>query len=487
MKQTLVLGGPGSGKTTRLLTIMEECLARGVAPAEIAFVTFSKAAAEEARQRAMERFSLASKALPYFRTIHSLCFHELGLRSADVMGPPQLRELADLIGEELSGREEGNAPALSTTGDALLFLEQYARTTRTTLDDAWRDHGAALDWYRLIRFVKSYTAFKEDLALLDFTDMLERYVHQAWPAVPVRVAIVDEAQDLTLLQWAVVHQAFAKAEELWIGGDDDQAVHRWAGAATEYLLSLPYERQVLPVSHRLPRQVFDIAAGVVGRIAHRYPKVWQPAAHTGAVEWLGRPDELELGAGTWLLLGRTRRMLEQLEATARHRGVTYSIRGRSAVVAWHVQAIQLYERLRAGRGAVGPEEARVVCKAMGRTPAADLAEDATWDATALGIDTAPIWHDALVGIPLDDREYYLACLRRGEKLHQPPRVRIETIHGSKGAEADYVLLLTDMSYHTHRGFELDPDSEHRVFYVGLTRAKVGLYIVPPQTQYGYRL
>ncbi len=98
-----------------------------------------------------------------------------------------------------------------------------------------------------------------------------------------------------------------------------------------------------------------------------------------------------------------------------------------------------------------------------------------------------IWHDALVVIPIEVREYYLSCLRRGEKLAEPPRVRVETFHGAKGAEADHVLMLTDMTYRTQRGFEVDPDSEHRVFYVGMTRAKETLSIVTPRTPYGYRL
>ena len=108
-------------------------------------------------------------------------------------------------------------------------------------------------------------------------------------------------------------------------------------------------------------------------------------------------------------------------------------------------------------------------------------------AAELGWDARPIWHDALTGIAVEDREYYLAVMRRGGKLTDDARVRIETIHGAKGAEATGVVLSTDMTYKTSKGMELNPDSEHRVFFVGLTRAIERMVCVEPRTQYAYRL
>ena len=57
-KQTLILGPPGTGKTTRLISIMEKEIARGVKPERIAFVSFTKKATEEAADRAAEKFGL---------------------------------------------------------------------------------------------------------------------------------------------------------------------------------------------------------------------------------------------------------------------------------------------------------------------------------------------------------------------------------------------------------------------------------------------
>ena len=282
----------------------------------------------------------------------------------------------------------------------------------------------------------------------------------------------------------MVERAFAAAEELWVAGDDLQSIHRWAGAAEDKFLNLGYAREVLPLSHRLPRTVFNLAASVAATVKKKYDRVWFPADREGRVAWFGSPDEVDLSAGSWLLLARTRAQLGGLTAAARDQGVIYRVKGEASVTPWHVRAIRAHEALRAGK-AVEAEEVALVYRASGvRRP---VPESGSKTAAELGYDARLIWHDALVAVPLETREYYLTCLRRGEKLTAEPRVRVETIHGAKGAEADHVLLLTDLTFRTQRGFELDPDAERRVFYVGLTRAKETLNLVAPQTQYGYPL
>lgn len=487
MKKTLVIGGPGAGKTTRLLEVMERAMKAGTRPERIAFVSFTNAAVDEARSRAKDAFGFEAKELPYFRTLHSLAFRELGMKRGDVLGQGHLNEVAELTGELFGpGFSSDEGPAAGMSADPLLTLDHYARTTGRTLRGAWEDHGGEMDWFRLKRFTDAYAAYRDDKGLVDFTDMLERYASGPGTPLPVDVAIIDEAQDLTLLQWRVALKAFANASELWVAGDDLQSIHRWAGAAEDYFLSLDgYEHEILPVSHRLPQAVFDLAGEVAARVTRKYERAWTHSGRQGAVNWFAQPEEVSLEQGTWLLLARTRAQLVGLVAVAREQGVVYRLKGASSVDKAHVAAIQAHEALRAGKVVPGADAAAVM-KAAGRRDAR-IVEDDTYSAADLDYDASPIWHDALVGIPLETREYYLACLRRGGKLTQEPRIKIETIHGAKGAQAHHVLLLTDLTYRTQRGYELDPDSEHRVFYVGLTRASETLNLVAPREVYGYAL
>lgn len=456
----------------------------GIPPSAIAFVSFTRAAVQEAKDRAVKRFKLSEKELPYFRTLHSLAFRELGLTSRDVLSEEHLAELSLATGELVSDlNPTAEAPVkTSRNADELLTIDHLARTTQRGLEGAWRDHGGDVDWFRLKRFSEAYRRYKTERGLLDFTDMLTAYSTAHVPAAPVQLAIADEAQDFTLAQHRVLEKAFGKADELYLAGDDLQSIHRWAGAAEDYFLSLPYERQVLPLSHRLPMEIFDYAESLAKRISRRYPKDWRPQDRHGRIQWINQVEEADLHTGTWLLLARTRAQLNELASAAREQGVVYSLKGEPSVKPSHVIAIKTYEALRAGKRVEGSDVLEVL-RFMGVQR--EVNEKQTVTAEELKIDCRPIWHDALIRLPLDDREYYLTCLRRGEKLTEAPRVRVETIHGAKGAEAERTLLLTDLTYRTQRGYELDPDSEYRVFYVGLTRASEELYLAAPRTPYGF--
>jgi len=88
-----------------------------------------------------------------------------------------------------------------------------------------------------------------------------------------------------------------------------------------------------------------------------------------------------------------------------------------------------------------------------------------------------IWHEAMDKIPDGDRAYITALLRRGEKFNAKPRIRLSTIHGAKGGEAQNVVILPDL---TAAALESSGDDLHRVFYVGVTRALQNLYILEPE-------
>ena len=105
-----------------------------------------------------------------------------------------------------------------------------------------------------------------------------------------------------------------------------------------------------------------------------------------------------------------------------------------------------------------------------------------------GLLDAPIWHEALTRIPEDKRDYLVAVLRRKTKLSTMNRIRLSTIHGAKGGEADNVLLMMDLSPKFAAEMQKNGDNVHRLFYVGITRAKKALHLVlPKHTEKGFRL
>ncbi len=486
MTTKLVLGGPGSGKTERVLRVVEEALERGTPPDRIAVVSFTRRAAYEARDRAVDRFGFDPEDAPYFRTLHSLAFRSLGLTRDAVVGRIDWEALEELLGARFTGRtgaEDGMAVGVPL-GDRMVAIEGYARARCISLEEAWREHDEAVGWWALQRFDATYRRYKEDLGRWDFSDMIEAFPVHCDP-VPVDLAILDEAQDLTTAQWRMARHAFSRARERWIAGDDDQAIYRWAGADVEHFLSLRVEREVLPTSHRLPVEVFEESRRVISQVERRYAKDFVPKGHRGRVSWVTPETPVDLSEGTWLALARNHAQLADLERAARAQGVVYRTTRGVSVDPEHVRAIRAWEALRRGGRVVGASVNLAQRLRKGSVPVAD--EEATYALADLGIEDAPIWHEALDKLQAETREYYVVALRGKEKLDAEPRVRISTIHGAKGAEADHVLLRLDVSSRTFRSYQRSPDDEHRVFYVGMTRARKSLTLVESWDRRAYRV
>jgi superfamily I DNA/RNA helicase len=105
-----------------------------------------------------------------------------------------------------------------------------------------------------------------------------------------------------------------------------------------------------------------------------------------------------------------------------------------------------------------------------------------------GLNTDVIWHEALTKIGEEKRDYIISLLRRGTKLSGKVNIKLSTIHGAKGGEADNVLLLTDLSTKFASEYDKNPDDVNRLLYVGITRARQSLHIVLPKNERkGFRL
>ena len=95
--------------------------------------------------------------------------------------------------------------------------------------------------------------------------------------------------------------------------------------------------------------------------------------------------------------------------------------------------------------------------------------------------------DSIDTVSAFDITYLRRLERIGEDIKGEPRIRVSTIHQAKGGECDNVVVLLDLGRLVYKSYLKNPDDEHRVFYVGITRVKNNLFIVNPQTEYSYRI
>lgn len=498
----IILGPPGTGKTTTLLGMVEAELARGTPPDRIGYVSFTKRAAEEATQRACERFNLKRADFPYFRTLHSLCFKQMGLTRGDVLEGDKLEEFGDYVGAKISRRfsmEEGITFGFER-GDRLIFMENLARVRCIPLRQQYDEFDDNQSWFELDRFSRSLVDFKADRGLIDYTDMLDQFARASWSPT-LDVLFVDEAQDLSQLQWRVVQKLMQSARETIFAGDDDQAIYRWAGADVEHWINLEGDVQVLGQSWRVPRSVQARAAEVIGRVKHRRPKQWSPRDAEGLVQSHRDFDDVDISGEDILVLGRNRMVLDRVEQNIRSAGYLYEYQGRQSIKPSTLDAVMTWERLRQGKGEVTAKQAvkmydlmslkTRVARGHKKLPAFQPDEVITMQSLlekgGLACSPEMLWYDALDRLPMQEVAYIRAARRRGEDFRKAPRIRLSTIHGIKGGEGRQVILMTDMATRTHEEMGLSPEDEARVWYVAVTRAKEELHIISPRTARYYDL
>lgn len=488
---SLIFGPPGTGKTTTLVEIFSKHLLAGTPMDRMAYVSFTKRAATEAKERVAKKHGINPASLRWFRTLHSLAYQFLGIQRTEVMGPKDYARISLMMGQPLSIPGVPHAIADGATyGDKILFYESQARVKGLTLTQLWK----SLPTHEAIALADMLHAeyvlmrYKKNTRKLDFIDLINRFV-EVGKASAFDVVIVDEAQDLSPRQWDMVEIICKGCKNVYVAGDDDQAIFQWAGADAAQMLRLRGwgEEHILPVSYRVPPAIKGVADQIIARVTGaRAQKVWSANPHTiGRLVKVPVWHNLDCSSGSWLFLARSQYMLEDIVWWCQNQGYLYEsavefgpVRNETirAFLAWRKllaggtvfadQALALYDSLRRGVGYTHGHKARVQ-----RQPA----------------DTLFTLKDLQKNYGLmlkagDPMELVLGratpteiAFFRSSKNNDP--IRISTIHAVKGAEADHVVLLTDMSAATYQGFQVNPDPEHRLWYVAVTRAKQTLIVV----------
>ena len=484
----IILGPPGTGKTTKLLSLVESHLSEGIRPEHIGYLAFTKKAADEAAERAFIKFDYTKDDLPYFRTIHSLCFRQLNLKRSDVMTKTHYQELGEMLGLEVDGGTdmgEGQIFGMKT-GDKLFFLENLSRVKQISLQMAYNKYNDDdVQWFELERLQRALVKYKEKRKIIDYTDMLVKCLNiKSFPKL--RILFVDEAQDLSKIQWDIINEIGKDTEVIYIAGDDDQAIYRWAGADVDQFIGLEGTSTVLNKSYRVPTSIWELATKLSVRIKSRIPKEFKPREEKGEVRYYMDPEDVDLSKDSWYLLARNGYMLGQLENICIKNGYPFTIVGRrSPLNAEALQAIRFWTRLSKGESIVG-SGIKLIYKYMVTRCPRGINPEGYYTISDFNLKPG-IWHERLNKIDTKRREYYIMLLKRGEDLKKDPRIKISTIHGVKGGEADHVLIMTDIAPRTYREMHALPDDEIRVFYVAVTRAKKSLHIVQPNTNMAFDL
>jgi superfamily I DNA/RNA helicase/RecB family exonuclease len=321
----LVLAGPGTGKTTTIVeAVVDRIAARGIDPARLLVLTFSRKAAHELRERIALRLARTTRqplALTFHSYAYALVRREYVLAGDEppvlLSGPEQLLEVRRLLrGEAADGGAtwpERLRPALATRGFAAELRDFLLRATERGLDGrGLAELGARRgrdDWVSAGRFLDAYAA-RFDLAPVpayDYSEivriaggLLRRKAVRDRERDAYDAICVDEYQDTDPAQEEMLRQLAGDGRELIAVGDPDQSIYAFRGADVEAIRRFP-ERFRAPdgqpaqvVALRTGRRSGPVLLAASRRVAARMPAALVTAGGGAAAGAPRRPGHRDL-------------------------------------------------------------------------------------------------------------------------------------------------------------------------------------------------
>lgn len=267
----LLLAVPGSGKTTVLVTRLGYMIyAKGIAPEKILTVTYTVAATEDMAARFASQFGTDMADRLTFKTINGICagiIHTYGRKTGRT--PFALLNDEKVIADTLAKIYQKTERTYATESDlqTVRTLITYIKNSMLTETEI-RELDKTADM-KISAIYKEYNTWLREQKLMDYDDQMV-YAYTMLQRFPELLRLyqdkfpylcVDEAQDTSKIQHAIIALLASKTENLFMVGDEDQSIYGFRAAYPEALLS--FEKNHPGAKMLLMEENFRSGAGIV--------------------------------------------------------------------------------------------------------------------------------------------------------------------------------------------------------------------------------
>lgn len=508
-----VLAGAGTGKTRAITHRIAYGVRTGVyAPDRVLAVTFTRKAAGELQGRLRGLGAEGVRA----QTFHGAALAQLGHFWPQVIGGAAPQILSGKV-SAVSQVAEAHGTRLGSESLRDVASEIEWRKTSMLSIDAYAEHVSerpipmGLTPEQLIELHRGYAALLEERRQIDFEDVLVLMTGmlEAEPAVALQVReryrffTVDEFQDVSPLQHALLGVWLGDRDDVCVVGDASQTIYSFAGASSSYLLRFgvahPNAREVRlernyrsaePIVRVANRLMRDRPGALTLRATRDATGADKTAPRPPTFEWFAADRDEARGvadsiaaamrsgtpASEIAILYRTNAQSAHYEEALRQRGISFRVHGAQRFFdrADVRQAVMMI------RGEAKVADTRPlfqivsdVLRSIGWSAKAPegAAEREKWEALSALltlVDEMP----AGAGIAAFSEE----ILARQRTQHEPTveAVTLSAIHAAKGLEwslVHVVGLAEGLLPITHAVDDESIEEERRLAYVAYTRAK----------------
>ena len=278
----LVLAGPGSGKTLTIVNRVKYLIEKQkVRPEEILVVTFTRFAAAEMKSRLC--LVMGKRDLPVtVGTFHGIYYGILKwayrMNQENILSETEkyqiLRGVINKERMEIFDEEDFIQDIVAEIGKV--------KNNRIPLEEFVSEKCSA-DAFRNI--YRNYERHRKELKKIDFDDMLV-LCYELFRSRPdvlaqwqkkFRYILIDEFQDINRIQYDVIRMLAQPENNLFVVGDDDQAIYGFRGADSELMLGFgkdfPDAKQILlGMNYRSTANIVQNSLKLIENNVERYSK-----------------------------------------------------------------------------------------------------------------------------------------------------------------------------------------------------------------------